>query len=151
MTVVTSDKYSSTTSADTIPISKDVLFESHKIGFKLIPLNGHNNEVEPWTPIYDNPNYCTPEKLEQQSYKFDNVATCFGKTHLKDEKGRNLYLNCLDIDSDSVYDILFNLENSNTKESYSFIAKVQGKTLLLKQKREMAFTSTGLVINKISR
>jgi hypothetical protein len=101
--------------------------------------NGHNKEVEPWTPIYDNPNYWTPEKLEQESYKFDNVATCFGKTHLKDEKGRDLYLNCLDIDSDSVYDILFNLENSNTRESYSFIAKVQDKTFVTKTKKINGF------------
>jgi P4 family phage/plasmid primase-like protien len=139
MTVETSDKYSSTSSADTIPISKDVLVESYKMGFKLMPLNGHNKEVEPWTPIYDNPNYWTPEKLEQESYKFKNVATCFGKTHLKDEKGRDLYLNCLDIDSDSVYDILFNLENSRTREGYSFTAKVQDKTFVTKTKKRNGF------------
>jgi hypothetical protein len=39
------------------------------------------------------------DKIIQESYKFKNVATCFGKTHLRDAEGRELYLNCLDIDS----------------------------------------------------
>jgi hypothetical protein len=34
------------------------------------------------------------------------VATVFGKTHLKDLEGRDLYLNDLDSDSESVYNIL---------------------------------------------
>ena len=67
------------------------------------------------------------------------MATCFGKTHLRDAEGGELYLNCLDIDSDKVYDILFNLENSNTKERYSFITKLQQLTFVTKTKKKNGF------------
>ena len=52
-------------------------------------------EIESWTPIYDNPNFWTHDKIIQESYKFKNVATCFGKTHLRDAEGGELYLICL--------------------------------------------------------
>jgi P4 family phage/plasmid primase-like protien len=106
------------------------------IGFKPIPLDGNNREVGAWTPIYDNPDYWTPEELKKQAYKFKNVATVFGKTHIKDEEGRNLYLNCLDIDSENVYNIFFNLENSNSRQKYSLIPKLQKSTFVTKTKKK---------------
>src|SRR6266545_1071736 len=96
-------------------IRPSVLVEDHNIGFKLVPLaeDAKTPAVESTREIYDNPNYWSYEKLVQESYRFKNVATCFGRTHLKDEQG-DLYLNCLDIDSQKVYDILFNLQNGDS-------------------------------------
>jgi P4 family phage/plasmid primase-like protien len=102
-------------------------------------LDENNREVGAWTPIYENPDYWTDERLKQQAYKFKNVATVFGKAHKKDEEGRNLYLNCLDIDSDKVYNILFNLVNSNTKRKYSLIPKLQGVTFVTKTRKKNGF------------
>src|SRR6266480_2697614 len=89
-----------------------VLVENHNIGFKLVPLaeDAKTPKVESTNEIYDDPNYWSYEKLVREAYMFNNVATLFGKTHLSDEQGV-LYLNCLDIDSQKVYDILFNLQN----------------------------------------
>jgi hypothetical protein len=71
------------------------LLELDRIGFKLVPI--------PWTPIFENPNYWSPESLARDAPKFKNgVATVFGKTHIEDEKGP-LFLYSLDIDSDGVY------------------------------------------------
>ncbi len=83
------------------------LIELYKIGFKLVPLAGDSTPVIPWTPIYEDPNYWTQERLIQEASKFKNgVATVFGKTHLQDSEGNNLYLHELDIDSKEVYDRL---------------------------------------------
>jgi putative DNA primase/helicase len=120
-------------------IQPDELINLLNIGFKPVPLDENNREVGAWTPIYENPDYWTDERLKQQAYKFKNVATVFGKAHKKDEEGRNLYLNCLDIDSDKVYDILFNLENSNTKRKYSLIPKLQGVTFVTKTRKKNGF------------
>lgn len=38
--------------------------------------------------------------------RFKNVATVFGKTHIKDENGQHLFLNGFDCDSEFVYDVL---------------------------------------------
>jgi P4 family phage/plasmid primase-like protien len=122
-----------------VNIRPNELINLHNIGFKPIPLDGNNNEVESWTPIFRNPNYWTAETLKQQAYKFKNVATVFGKTHIKDKEGRDLYLNCLDVDSDRVYDILFNLENSNTKQKYSLIPKLQKVTFVTKTRKKNGF------------
>jgi hypothetical protein len=120
-------------------IQPDELSNLHDIGCKLIPLDENNREVEAWTPIYDNPNYWTSERLAGEAYKFKNVATVFGKTHLKDQDGRDLYLNCLDIDSDNVYYRLFDLENSNTKQRYSLIPTLQKVTIVAKTKKKNGF------------
>lgn len=77
--------------------------------------------------------------FERESYKFKNVATCFGKTHLKDEQGRDLYLNCLDIDSNNVYFILFNLANDKTRQEYSMIAQAQQSTFVTKTRKKNGF------------
>jgi P4 family phage/plasmid primase-like protien len=120
-------------------IQPNDLIKLQNIGFKLIPLDGNNRETGAWTPIYDNPNYWTLEGLKQQAHKFRNVATVFGKTHIKDEEGRDLYLNCLDIDSDNSYYVLFNLENSKSKQKYSLIPKLQKTTFVTKTRKKNGF------------
>jgi P4 family phage/plasmid primase-like protien len=114
------------------------LDQIHNLGFKLIPLDENGKPVEAWTPIYENPNYWSRERLAREPHKFKNVATCFGKTHLKDE-GEDLYLNCLDIDSESVYKILFNLTNPTTEKEFSFIAKAMEKTFVTKTRKPNGF------------
>jgi hypothetical protein len=59
-----------------------------------------------WTLIYEDPNYWPVEKLIAECSKFKNVATVFGKSHVKDEKGLDLYLNGFDCDSQYVNQIL---------------------------------------------
>lgn len=115
------------------------LVNLHNIGFKLIPLVENGREIEPWTPIYDNSKYWTHERLKNEAHKFKNVATVFGKTHLEDEQGGDLYLNCLDIDSNNVYNILFNLKNDNTNQSYSLIPKCQQATFVTKTRKKNGF------------
>jgi hypothetical protein len=109
------------------------------IGYKLMPLDENCEEIESWTPIYDNPHYWTAEKLRQEAYKFKNVATVFGKTRLSDDKGE-LYLNELDIDSESVYNILFNLKHDiSSKETYSLIPLMQERTFVIKTRKPNGF------------
>ena len=67
------------------------------------------------------------------------MATCFGKSHLTDEQGKDLYLNCLDIDSDNVYFILFNLVNDKSGQGYSMIAQAQQSTFVTKTKKKNGF------------
>ena len=74
----------------------------------------------------------------KEAPKFRNVATCFGITH-KDKEGNDLYLNCLDIDSDNVYKILFNLENGKTREQYSFVAMAIQRTFVTKTRKPNGF------------
>lgn len=102
-------------------------------------MNENNHEVEPWTPIYDNETYWTPERLRKESHKFKNVATVFRRTHLKDEQGRDLFLNCLDIDSDNVYNILFHLQNRDTSQKYSFLPLMQRVTFVTKTHKRTGF------------
>jgi hypothetical protein len=61
--------------------------------------------VKSTNEIYNDPNYWTTEKIAQLS-NIKNVATTFGKTHLRDSEGNDLYLHELDIDSKEVYDRL---------------------------------------------
>lgn len=65
-----------------------------------------NGKVEPVKYIYNHPEFWTEERLRKEAYRFKNVATLPGKTHLKTEDGNPLYLNILDIDSESVFTIL---------------------------------------------
>src|SRR5215207_3077273 len=92
-----------------IPI--ETLLGNYSIGFRIIPIdiNSKTPAIKSTNEIYDNPNYWTEQKLKQEHHRFRNVATTFGKTHVKDEKGEDLYLHGLDIDSDSVLGILFDL------------------------------------------
>jgi replicative DNA helicase Mcm len=87
-------------------IQPATLVQLRKLGFKLIPLSMDHGVVISWTLVYEDSNFWSDEKLVAESWKFKNVATVFGKTHLKDLEGRDLYLNDLDGDSEPVYNIL---------------------------------------------
>jgi hypothetical protein len=82
------------------------LVQLHKLGFKLVPLSLEHYAVISWTPIYEDSNFWALENIVSESPKFKNVATVFGKTHVKDSEGKGLYLNDLDCDSEPVYKIL---------------------------------------------
>jgi D5 N terminal like len=111
------------------------LIELYEIGFKPVPLGEDGKPVMPWTPIYENPEYWTHEKLIQEAPKFRNgVATVLGKTRFEDEKGC-LYLNCLDIDSKEVYKILLLLENPPG----GFIPFMQNHTVVVKTRKANGF------------
>jgi P4 family phage/plasmid primase-like protien len=113
------------------------LIKLHNLGFKLVPLDLKGNPVIPWTPIYEDPGYWTPETLTQEAHRFKNVATCFGKTQLRDDKGP-LYLYALDIDSNAVYNILFRLQNGDSPE-YSLILKMQEVSVVVKTRKPNGF------------
>jgi hypothetical protein len=73
------------------------------MGFKLVPLDElSKGPIIAWSEIYSNPNYWSPDKLKEYPDKFYNVATTFGKSHIKDIDGKELYLYCLDVDSEEV-------------------------------------------------
>jgi P4 family phage/plasmid primase-like protien len=119
-------------------VSLQHLITLRNAGFKVIPLDENDRPCEPWTPIYEDPTYWTVEKLNEQVSKFRNVATCFGMTR-KDDQGSDLFLNCLDIDSDNVYKILFNLENDRTGQEFSFIAAAMKSTFVTKTRKPNGF------------
>ena len=108
------------------------LIDLHKIGFKLVPLaedgktpnvsglltaeekergmeESADGKEHPVNYIYHHPEFWNKERLTKEAWRFHNVATTFGKTHLKDEQGNDLYLNKLDIDSDEVFTRLANI------------------------------------------
>ena len=66
--------------------------------------------------------------------KKHNVATTFGKTHLKDEQGNDLYLNKLDIDSDEVFTRLANIRIKD--KDYFFIDEMCQKTYVTKTRKK---------------
>ena len=78
-----------------------------------------------WTPIYDNPEYWSEEKLIAKWPIFENVATTFGKTHVKDSDSKDLYLNELDCDSDPVYKVRW------VKSSTQRLARIQPNRSIL--------------------
>ena len=84
-------------------ISLETIISYWKIGFKLVPLDElSKSPIIPWSEIYDNPDFWSIQKIREYTDKFYNVATTFGKSHVKDAEGKQLYLYCLDIDSDEV-------------------------------------------------
>jgi len=104
-----------------------VLLCLHNIGFKLVPLAEDSKTpcVPSTNEIYNNPDYWNAEKLVQESHKFRNAATLFGKTR------NGLYLNELDIDSQKVYDLLFC--------SSSFIDNALKNTYVVKTKKPTGY------------
>lgn len=96
-------------------ISPEKLLNLHSIGFKLVPISkdGVTPAIE-WTKVYEN----GWEPGELVDVNFPNIATCFGKSHIKDDKNRELYLNCLDIDSQEVFRRLALLIDENRKERH---------------------------------
>ena len=110
--------------SDTVELSQ--LSRLYNAGFKLLPLSINSEVVIPWTPIYENPDYWTEEKLVKEQFRFSNVATVFGCTNIQDEKGQILFLNCFDCDSEYIYKILIAPTNQLqiSQELYSRIQKL---------------------------
>jgi hypothetical protein len=81
------------------------------MGFtKLVPIGKNGTPTIGWTPIYDDHNYWTKEKLVEKAPDFKyGVGTVFGNTGLSDDQGP-LYNVDLDIDCDAVYDKLVVLQ-----------------------------------------
>src|SRR5689334_21180387 len=91
-------------------ITLDTLLQYFKIGFKLVPLNDLSmSPMISWSEIYNNIEFWSTEKLREYEGKFLNTATTFGKSHIKDDQGKDLFLFCLDIDSDEILERIFNL------------------------------------------
>ena len=107
-------------------ISESILIQYYKMGFKLIPICGDgvtpnvsglltpeeqqksireskNGKVEPVNYIYNHPEFWTEDRIKREAWRFINVATTYGKTHLKDDDGKDLYLNELDIDDKEIF------------------------------------------------
>ena len=114
--------------------------EYHEMGFKPIPLcddgvtpnvvglltqderqrsideSGDGNE-HPVNYIHDHPEFWNKDRLEKERWRFKNVATTYGKTHLKDEERRDLYLYELDIDDEEIFTRL-SIVRVNDKDHY---------------------------------
>jgi hypothetical protein len=91
-------------------IALENIISLSNVGFKLVPLNELSaGPTLSWSEIYSTPDYWSDEKFRLHLNKFYNVATTFGKTHLRDSDGRELYLHCLDIDSEEVLNKLLTL------------------------------------------
>lgn len=103
-----------------------ILIEYYRLGFKLIPLcndgivpnvsglltaheqqesvkESKSGKVEPVNYIYNHPEFWTEDRIKKEAWRFINVATTYGKTHLKDNDGNDLYLNELDIDDKEIF------------------------------------------------
>jgi hypothetical protein len=134
-------------------IRQATLIHYDKLGFKQVPLSSNHKPVMEWTPIYENPDYWSDEKLITQSSMFKNIATIFGKTHVKDEKGLELYLNDFDCDSqyvsqiincivDAIQDptikakVLNLISKSGSKSLFDFLRKT---TVVVKTRKEFGY------------
>jgi hypothetical protein len=120
-------------------ISLETLIRHHNIGFKVVPLaeDAKTPTVRSTNEIYDNPGYWSSERLASEHYLFKNVATTFGKTHIKDEKGRELYLNELDIDSKEVFDRLAIIHVKD--KDYFFIDEMRKRTFVVKTRKTFGY------------
>ena len=106
-------------------ISLETIFSYWNIGFKLVPLDElSKSPVIAWSEIYDNPDFWSIEKIREYTDKFYNVATTFGKSHVKDTQGKELHLYCLDIDSDEVLNRVQSLLEQEWKLK-TFVTKTQ--------------------------
>ena len=107
------------------------------LGFKLIPLK--EDSMTPNVPstneIYNNPEYWSEDTLRNKYYLFHNVATTFGKSHIKDEDGRDFYLNMLDIDSEEVFTRLGRAVVGKTE--YNIIDEMCKSTYVVKTKKKI--------------
>ncbi len=112
------------------------ILDLYKAGFKVVPLAADGKTpAMAWTDIYEQS--WTLEQLATKYELFANIATCFGKTHLKDQDGKDLYINCLDIDSKEVYNILFNMADG--QRSYSLIQKLMEQTFVIKTRKPTGY------------
>jgi hypothetical protein len=110
-----------------------------RVGFKLIPLR--EDSVTPNVPstndIYNNSEYWTEKKLQKDHHLFYNVATALGKSHVKDESGKNLFLNVIDIDSDAVSTRLAVISKDG-KDIY-LIDELRKSTFVVKTKKRLGY------------
>jgi len=65
-----------------------------------------DGQVHPVNFIYNHPEFWIENRIRNERWRFNNVATTFGRIHINDDQGRPLYLNGLDIDSKQVFDNL---------------------------------------------
>ena len=155
-----------------IPLS--TLIQYHKMGFKLIPISDdgitpnvnrlltpeerkasiHESKCgkeEPLNYICYHPEFWDEERIEREDYRFINVATLTGKTHLKAEDDTSLYLNALDIDSEQVFTILACLEDSAMGMSIISYTKHANQHLFRVLRRNMDDIFSGYPMSSISR
>jgi hypothetical protein len=111
----------------------------HGMGFKLILLayDAKTPCISSTNEIYNNGNYWTSEKIEHEYYRFKNVATIYGKTHLKDEQGKELYLNELDIDSKEAFTRLAIIRAKN--KEYIFIDEMCKLTYVVQTRKKHGY------------
>jgi hypothetical protein len=89
------------------------LLSLYNAGFKLVPLTADGiTTAIPWSAVYENPGYWTPQMLVSQHSKFRGVATVFGRSRLVGPCGEALHHHCIDMDSQAVYEIVNSRLNS---------------------------------------
>jgi len=72
----------------------------------------------------DNPEFWSEKKIKESPNRFHNVATTFGKSKIKDAEGGDLYLHCLDIDSEEVLKRVHGLLKGEW-QTKTFVTKTQ--------------------------
>ena len=140
------------------PISIAEIKRLYEIGFILIPLGddgktpntyglliederqeskleSEDGAEHPISYISNHPEFWTKQRIEKEGWRFQNVATCLGKTHLSGPDGRPLYLNALDIDSEQVFTILGRLSGPDGKDVY-FINEMCKNTFVSKTRKK---------------
>ena len=138
-------------------ISSSILKQYHRMGFKPIPIgddgvtpnvNGlltpeeqensiresKSGKEEPVNYIYHHPEFWNEERIEREAYRFKSVATTYGKTHLRDEEGRDLYLYELDIDDKEIFTRL-SIVSINGKDHY-FLNEISKLMFGVKTRKE---------------
>jgi P4 family phage/plasmid primase-like protien len=94
-----------------------------------------NGKEEPVNYVYNHPEFWNEERIKKEAYRFKNVATALGKTHLKRDDGSPLYINALDIDSEQVFTTLSRLSDRNGNDFY-FIDEACKSTFVSKTKKK---------------
>jgi P4 family phage/plasmid primase-like protien len=114
-------------------INSEYVLSLHEIGFKPVPVSedGVKPTIE-WSGIYQDG--WDREKIQET--EFPNVATCFGKSSVKDEDGQILYLNCLDIDSDEVFSRLAMICDDKDKQRF-VIDELCGVTYVTRTRKKI--------------
>ncbi len=148
------NEYSNNSSNIPLP----VLIQYHNMGFKLIPIgddgvtpnvNGlltpeeklisikesKSGKVEPVNYIYNHPEFWNEDRIKKEAYRFINVATTYGKTHLKDDDGKDLYLNELDIDDKEIFTRLSIIRTRDGQDRY-FLDEIGKETYGVHTRKE---------------
>ena len=92
-----------------------------------------DGKAHPVNYIYTHPEFWSEERIRKEAWRFHNVATTFGKTHLKDEQDNDLYLNKLDLDSEEVFTRLANIHVKD--KDYFFIDEMCRITYVTRTKK----------------